>query len=223
MKTRIISWAVALVVGAACAGTQPGVKPDDMSAADHRDAARHERELAQQNARLYDPGASRASPLAPPAAPGSDVVFPASIYNPTEGYLREADKHREHARQHERAAAALENFEEGACREFPAQTRAACPLLGAVTTLEDVPRGVRVTFAAGTRVDAVVEHMRCHYAYARTRAFDPRVTCPLYMPGISIRRAGALAVDLVAPDEAHVAELRTRSREEAAYAKHDPK
>src|SRR6266404_185843 len=103
MKIRIISsWAVALVVGAACSGTQPSVKPDDMSAAEHRDAARHERELAQQNARPYDPGASRASPLAPPAAPSNDVVFPASVYNPTEGYLREADKHRAHAREHER-------------------------------------------------------------------------------------------------------------------------
>jgi hypothetical protein len=223
MKTRVTSWAVALVVGAACAGAQPSMKPDDMSAAEHHDAARHERELAQQNATLYDPGASRVSPLAPPAALGNEVVFPASIYNPTEVHLREADKHREHAREHERAAAALEHFEEGACREFPERTRAACPLLGPVTTIEDLPRGVRVTFAPGTRVDAVVEHMRCHYAYARARAFDARVTCPLYMPGISIRRAGALAVDLAAPDEAHVAELRAGSREEAVFAKPDRK
>ena len=223
MKTRIISWAVALGVGAACAGAQPRVKPDDMSAAEHRDAARHERELAQQSATLYDPGASRVSPLAPPAAPGSEIMFPPSVYNPTEGYLREADKHREHAREHERAAAALERFEEGACREFPERTRAACPLLGPVATIEDVPPGVRVTFAPGTRVDAVVEHMRCHYAYARARAFDARVTCPLYMPGISIRRDGALGVELAAPDEAHVAELRARSREEAVFATHDRK
>jgi hypothetical protein len=223
MKTRMISWALALVIGAACAGTQPRVKPDDMSAAEHRETARHERELAQQHVDLYDPAAARTSALAPPAALESGVVFPSSVYNPTEGHLREADKHREHAREHERAASALEHFEEGACREFPERTRAACPLLGPVTKIEDVPRGVRVSFSPGTRVDAVVEHMRCHYAYARSHAFDARVNCPLYMPGIAIRRAGELAVEILAGDDAHIVELRTRSREEAVYSKQGQK
>jgi len=54
MKTRLISWALASVLGAACAGTEPHVKPDDMSAAEQRQAAAHERELAQQNASLFD-------------------------------------------------------------------------------------------------------------------------------------------------------------------------
>jgi hypothetical protein len=221
MKTRMFSWTLAVLIGAACAGTQPRVKPDDMSAADHREAARHERELAKQHAALYDPGAARVSPMAPPSPLESGILFPASVYNPTEGHLREADKHREHAREHERAAAALEHFEEGACGEFPERTRAACPLLGPVTKIDDVAQGVRVTFAAGARVDAIVDHMRCHYAYARSHAFDARVNCPLYMPGITIRRSGDLAVEILAPDQAHVEELRARSREEAVYAKHE--
>ena len=124
-RSRMVSWMVALIVGAACAGAQPRVKPDDMSAADHREAARHERDLAQQNATMYDPGAVRVSPLAPPAAAETAVIFPASVYNPTEGFLREADKHR-------------------------ART------------------------GARTRVDAIVEHMRCHYAYARSHAVNAK-------------------------------------------------
>jgi hypothetical protein len=223
MKIRTISWTLVLVVGAACAGSQPRVKPDDMSAADHREAARHERELAKQTAALYDPGAARVSPVAPVGAVENGVVFPLSIYNPTEGYLREADKHRAHARQHERAAGTLEHFEDGACGEFPERTRAACPLLGPVTQIDDVAKGVRVTFVARARVDAIVEHMRCHYAYARSRAFDARVTCPLYMPGITIQRSGDRAVDLLASDQHHVEELRTRSREEAVYTKQEGK
>jgi hypothetical protein len=87
-----------------------------------------------------------------------------------------------------------------------------------VTKIDDVPRGVRVSFVEGTRVDAVVAHMRCHYAYARSHGFDARVTCPLYMPGIQIRRAGDLSVELRASDARRVDELRTRSREEAVYA-----
>jgi hypothetical protein len=223
MKTRLISWTLALVVGAACAATQPRVKPDGMSASDHRQAAQHERELANRNAALYRPTAARVSPLAPVAPLDSGFLFPLSVYNPTDGYLREADKHREHARQHERAASTLEHFEEGACGEFPERSRAACPLLGPVTKIEDLRRGVRVSFAPGTRVDAIVEHMRCHYAYARAHAFDSRVSCPLYMPGISIHRDGDLAVAIAAPDDAHVAELRSRSREEAVYVDRDRK
>ena len=92
-----------------------------------------------------------------------------------------------------------------------------------MTKIEDVTRGVRVTFAQGARVDAIVEHMRCHYAYASSHAFDARVSCPLYMPGITIRRSGDLAVEILAPDRAHVEELRSRSREAAVYAKRDKK
>jgi hypothetical protein len=74
-----------------------------------------------------------------------------------------------------------------------------------------------VTFAPGTRVDAVVAHMRCHYAFVRAHGFDARVSCPLYMPGLHIQQAGKLTVQLEAPDRRHVEELRSRSREEAIY------
>jgi hypothetical protein len=224
MRISKTTWSAVLLAVAACGGlvaacaaSQPGVKPDEMSASQHREAAQHERKLAQESADRYDPAAGRSSAMAPAGSAETGVVFPTSVYNPTEGWLRDADKHREHARQHEHAAATLEKFEEAECREFPESTRAACPLLGPVTQIDDVSRGVRVTFAPSVRVDAVAAHMRCHYAYARSHAFDARVTCPLYMPGIAIRQAGDHAVELTASDAARVGELRTRSREEAVF------
>jgi len=217
------SWTIGLLgltLGAACAAREPNVKPTDMSAAEHRAEAQHERDLAKEDADRYRPSAARAvnlTPVAPNDTGG--IIFPISVYNPTEGYLSQADKHREHAREHERAAAKLEKFEEGECREFPERTRAACPLLGPVTKIDDVDRGVRVTFAPGTRVDAVTAHMRCHYAYARAHGFDARVSCPLYMPGLEIEPAGAAAVDLKVHDKAQVDDLRARAREEAVFTR----
>jgi hypothetical protein len=60
--------------------------------------------------------------------------------------------------------------------------------------------------------------MRCHYAYARARAFAEQVTCPLYMPGIAIEQSGAAAVEITTRDPARLAELRARAREEAVPA-----
>jgi hypothetical protein len=207
-----------MVLGTACAASQPSVKPDDMSAAQHHESAQRERALAAQHADRYDPGASRSSALAPPGLQDANVAFPTSVYNPTEGHLREADAHRAHAREHEKAAKELERFEAAECGELPERTRAACPLLGPVTRIEDVARGVRVTFTEATRVDAVVAHMRCHYAYARSHAFDARVSCPLYMLGIEIQKAGDHSVEIATSDRARVDELRIRSREEAVFA-----
>jgi hypothetical protein len=216
--SRKISWTLGLLLGAACAAREPNVKPTDMGAAEHRAEAEHQRELARDDASHYRPDDARVIALAPPGNAMTAVDFPVSVYNPTEGYLQRADEHRAHAKEHERAAAALEKFEEGECKAFPERTRVACPLLGPVTKIEDVERGVRVTFAPGTRVDAVAAHMRCHYAYARAHGFDARVSCPLYMPGIEIAQQSGTAVDIKVRDKAKVTELRSRAREEAVFA-----
>jgi hypothetical protein len=215
--TRKTSWALGLLLGAACAAREPNVTPTDMSAAEHRAEAKHQKELAQEDASQFRPSDGRVVALTPPGDAAGGVTFPIEVYNPTEGYLQKADEHRAHAKEHERAAAALEKFEQGECRAFPHQTRAACPLLGPVTKIEDVDRGVRVTLAPGTRVDAVVAHMRCHYAYAKAHGFDARVSCPLYMPGIVIEQAGPAAVDIKIRDKSQIDELRSRARDEAVF------
>jgi hypothetical protein len=207
-------------LAAGCGTNREAVKPDDMSAAEHRAEAARENEAARQHTKDYNPHATVPSPFRPAAGPPADYPFPVEVYNPTDGNLVRADAHRAHARAHEKAAQALERFEDSECLNFPPSTRAACPLLGPVAHVDDVAGGVRVKFMPGTRVDAVFAHMRCHYAYARARAFEETTTCPLYMRGIDIKQAkDPLAIEITTADPDQVAELRARSREEAAYAR----
>src|SRR4051812_49776750 len=63
MITRRINWFVALIAGAACAGTEPHIKPNDTGAAEHHASASQERTLAQEDAARYDPAAARVNPL----------------------------------------------------------------------------------------------------------------------------------------------------------------
>jgi hypothetical protein len=141
------------------------------------------------------------------------------VYNPTEVELRRADEHRAHARQHEQAAQALERFEAAECVGFPPAARAACPLLRPVTRIDDLGDGVRVTFAPAAPVDAIFAHMRCHYAYARTRAFEDNASCPLYMRGVEIKRGqDPRSIEITTKDWQHVQQLQAGSRAEAIYA-----
>lgn len=214
---------VLLVLATSAAGCGTGrdaVKPDDMGAAQHREEAARENQAAAEHAKDYNPRASVVAPVRQTASSGSgDYLFPLSVYNPTEVQLQRADEHRAHARQHEKAAQALERFEAAECVGFPPAARAACPLLRPVTRIEDIGGGVRVTFAPGTPVHAVFAHMRCHYAYARARAFEEMSSCPLYIRGIEIKRAAdPLAIDITTADWQQVEALRAHSREEAVYA-----
>ncbi len=216
--TRLI-----LVLVAAAAGCRTGggaVKPDEMGAAQHRAEAARENEAARQHVKDFDPHATAPAPARPAGGPMSgDYTFPLSVYNPTEVEVVRADEHRAHARQHEKAAQALERFEAAECVGFPPVARAACPLLRRVSRIDDIGGGVRVTFAPGTPVHAVFAHMRCHYAYARARAFDGVVSCPLYIRGVDIRRApDPLAIEITHVEKQRVDELRVHARQEAVYA-----
>jgi hypothetical protein len=218
-RTRLAILVLATAVGG-CGTNREAVKPDDMSAAEHRTEAARENEAARQHTKDYDPHATVPSPFRPARGVTGDYQFPVEVYNPTEVNLVRADEHRAHARAHQRAAEALERFEDSECLNFPPSTRAACPLLSPVAHVDDVAGGVRVKFMPGTRVDAVLAHMRCHYAYARARGFEEATSCPLYMRGIDIKQAkDPLAIEITTATPDQVAELRTRSREEAVYAR----
>jgi len=219
-------FALLVLVSAAGCGTGGGsVKPDDMGAAQHREEAARENAAAREHSKDYDAKAAVPSPFRPTVAAGSgEYLFSPSVYNPTDVHLQRADEHRAHARQHEKAAEALERYEAAECFNFPPSTRAACPLLGPVTRIDDIAGGVRVTFVPGTRVDAVVAHMRCHYAYARARAFEETMSCPLYMRGIEIKPGrDPMTIEITAGTPEQVQDLRARSRDEAVYARRNGK
>jgi hypothetical protein len=197
--------AVLLVVAPACA-SQPLVRADDMSAAQHRSAAEREEASAAQEARASGGGA--------PAASGATDA--------NDERRRRAEDLREHARQHQAAAGFLEQFEDEACAAIPPSARAACPLLGPLVRLDDVPGGVRATFVDPSRVPDAIAEMRCHYAFARTRHFDESSSCPLYVGGIEIRRGlDPRTVEIVAHDEKTVRLIRERSRVQAVVVRHD--
>ena len=207
---------------AGCVGQTHAVRPDDMSAEAHR------QEAAKLAAAADAEHAKAESPAMQPnlgVSPGSNpegYYYPTDLYDPRKDALLRAQQLGRHARQHEAAAARLEAFEEAECRQFPPATRAACPLLSPVQEISDVQGGVRVRFKAGARADALFAHMQCHLAYAKVRGFDDTASCPLYVPGIAIRRTDdPLALEIVGSNSKIASEIRNRSRAEAVVV-HDP-
>ncbi len=186
-----------------CAG-QELVRGDDMSATQHRLEAQREAAAAEK--------AGAAGPAAPVADPAG--------YDWNAERRREAESRREHARQHAAAAEFLEQFEDRECRHIPAASRAACPLLGPVVRIDDVPGGIRATFADAKRVPTAIAEMRCHYAYARSRHFDEAIGCPLYVQGVEVRQAlDPRAIEIVSRDENIGRLIRERGRQQAVFVR----
>ena len=203
MRFPAFAFSAPVLLLAGCASHEL-VRADDMSAVQHRHEAQREKEAAAKE------GGAR--PLAAPAEPGGPDW--------NEERRREAERRREHARQHESAAAFLEHFEDQACRHVSSSSRAGCPLLGPVTRIDDVPGGIRATFAVEKRAAAALAEMRCHQAYARARHFDAAVGCPLYVPDIEIRQAlDPRAIEIVSRDEKTVRLIRERGREQAVFTR----
>jgi hypothetical protein len=185
------------------------VRPDDLSAEEHRRQATRERDAAAAERAHFDPHARAMSPVQVQNLPML------SEYNPTQKHLRTAAQHAAHARAHEAAAASLEQFEDDACKPLSAAARSACPILGTLKAIDDIDGGVRVELADANALDVTVAHMRCHLAYARARAFQVVADCPLYLRGVEIRRsADGRAIELVGGSRALQDELRRRVREE---------
>jgi len=196
----VVSTAAAVFLSS-CAGHDL-VRADEMSATQHQLEAQRERDIADKEA--------GAGPAASAAAPGGHD------WSAARG--REAESRREHSRQHAAAAEFLEQFEDRECRHIPAGSRAACPLLGPVVRIDDVPGGIRATFADPKRVPTLIAEMRCHYAYARSRHFDETIGCPLYVRGIEVRQAiDPRAIEIVSRDEKTSRLIRERGRQQAVF------
>ncbi len=204
-----------------CGSGRQAVRPDDMSAEAHRREAKKDSESARAELQQSKAVEAQENPiLVGRATPQGDVFFDSDDYQPVNDHLLRAEQLRKHARQHVAAAKVLETFEQAECKQFPPATRAACPLLGPVLEIVDVPGGVRARFAESVRVEAVVAHMRCHLAFARTRGFDTVADCPLYVRGIEIRRTSdPHAVEIVGRDATIASEIRSRAREEAVLVR----
>jgi hypothetical protein len=189
------------------------VKPDDMSAEAHHERAQKEEQGAQketQIARSESPNESMHTVAVPDQYLGQTTQDPKTMHLIRARYLEE------HAREHERAAAELEKFEDKECQKLPASKRAACPMLGPIVETKDIDGGVRVRYREGTDVQAMLPLMRCHYAYARAHGFQDNHNCPLYVRGEGFRAASEPnAFEIVSQDVKDsntVAEIRKRVR-----------
>jgi len=214
-KSRRITTILALsTLSAACAGSQRTVRPDEMSADAHRQEAVKVSEQAITETETKVPPPNLA---ANPGGNPEGYFSPVNPQTPQAEQAARSERLQTHARQHLNAAKDLETSEDAACKSSPGAERAACPLLGPATTVEDIPRGIRIFFAGGARVDAILTNMRCHLAYARARGFAEVNSCPLYVRGVDIVRGpGARSIDIVSTSEnAKVAdEIRVRAHEE---------
>ena len=196
-----------------------GTKPDDMSADEHRAAAAKERQVAEQHEEKFDPNATSTRPQdsvnRSNTVPGiDDVTWPEDVYNPTSPHKLTAEAHLKMAAKHEAAAAALEAYEDGVCKKISKKVRGMCPLLGPVSSVEDIDGGVRMHIRDGVKLQAIVDHMNCHMAYARTEGHKGMDECPLYLKGLTVK-AGDGIVDLVTSDSGTVDELRKRAKTHA--------
>jgi hypothetical protein len=195
---------LACAVGS-CGGPQP------VTARDHEEAAAREEREALAHEESYDPNARATDG---PQGLGPLVVYGTDVYNPTEQELVEAAEHRAHAEAHRRIADDLRTFAEAECARFPESTRAACPLLLDLTSVDDIEGGVRMSFAADAAIAPVVDHIRCHIAFAASRGIEGMESCALYVPGTAVNvDENVVFLTTVRPE--HVAELRRRVREQA--------
>jgi hypothetical protein len=215
MRTRVLP--VLAVLLNACGSSAP--KQDDLSAAAHRAEAEKEREAARNDLAAAEGGRrGETAPGAPMLRGGWDEPYPESDKQAGPPLLNAASEHSRHAREHDRAADALERFEDAACHDLAPESRPACPLLHDVVAIADVPGGVRVSFADSVPVGDVVAHIRCHLAYARAHAYADAEDCPLYVRGVDVSQAGPHAVVLKGDAAATVTRIRKLSREQALPA-----
>lgn len=126
-----------------------------------------------------------------------------------------------HTVAHGESTLALARFESAECRGVEPRERAACPFLGPVSGLEDLPAGVRVAFAESVPVDKVLAGMRCHLSFAEARGFTEEASgCPLYVRGLRLARAtDAAAIDITVTPARLVEDVRSHVRDEVVFAK----
>ncbi len=181
-----------------------------MTAEQHQAAAQKEEKAAQKEAAVAYTDAPGANPLNAGLEPELYLYPQAGV---AQDHLAHAKRLEDHAREHEKAAAELEHFEDAECKDLSASQRSTCPLMGYVSDVRDVEGGVRIRFADQSRASAAVPRMRCHYAFARAHGFTNSPDCALYVPGVDIKQTpDPQSIDIVSGDPKTTAEIRKRAR-----------
>jgi hypothetical protein len=196
---------IACLTGVGCAH---GTRPDDMTAEQHQAAAQKEQKKAQQEEATAYTNAPGANALNAGIEPELYLYPQAGV---PQDHLADARRLQEHAREHEQAAAQLQQFEEAECKGLPASQRSTCPLMRSITDVGDIDGGVRIRFVDQSHASTALPRMRCHYAYARAHGFSNSPDCALYIRGVDFRQSSdPHAIDIVSNDPKTTAEIRKR-------------
>jgi hypothetical protein len=206
--THVRATLVGALILVACGGPQDPAE-EDLTAAEHEEQAAREEQEAEEHEDRYDPGARTTA-----GGAATETFYGLDVYNPTEVHLTEAEEHRAHAQAHREMAEALRAYEELECGRFPPGARAACPLLLGLESVEDIEGGVQMTFAEGANLEPVLDHIRCHIAFAAAQGTEGIEHCALYVHGAQVAVDGRVVI-LTTTEEDHVAELRERVRIQA--------
>lgn len=189
--------------------------PDDMSAEQHQQAAEREEQKAGEHREQYDPDAIEQRPTVSMSRdPTEGHQYSIETYNPTEHHLEKAKKHERYAKQHANAAETLLAFEDKHCEKFPDKVRASCPLMGQVEAVDDVDKGAKLHIADSVNLEAIADHMRCHFAFGRTQNQEGMDSCPLYLEDLSFETLEEEHAVIIRTDkEANLEAVRQRSRD----------
>jgi hypothetical protein len=196
LNTTILATLLGL---AACAST-PGAQPQDMSKAQHEQAAAQHEQAADPHAAQYNPAASVATEKC------GDPRRPCwtSTSNPTDAHKADAEKHRKMAADHRAAAQALRDAESTSCSGIAESDRDVSPFdhredvtsvtpykakspVGTKQQTEKV-QGAVVTFRAvpGMTAEWFQRIVDCHLARNASLGFSvPEMPyCPLNVKGV---------------------------------------
>ncbi len=217
---------------AGCAST-PGAQPQDMSKAQHEQAASAHDQMADPHAQAYDPAASvEKQRCGDPRRPCWTWLA-----NPTEEHKADADKHRKMAADHRAAGQALRDAETRACSGVPDVDRDMNPFDHREDITGVTPYNTPVQSGAGqkqgmTRLQGAVVTFRavpgmtaewlqrvvdCHVARNASMGFNmPEMAyCPLSVKGAKGKVASTgngFAVTVEADDSSAAQDILRRAK-----------
>jgi hypothetical protein len=215
----------ALMLGCAA---DPGTQPHDMSQAQHEAMAKQEAQAGEAHAEQHDPSATQAQTTC--AGRGGCWT---SVSNPTAQHSADAEKHRELAKKHRAASAALASAETSACAGISEDDRDISPFyhredIQSVSPYSENVKssrgsvskvvGATVVFRAlpGMTAEWLQRVVDCHLARAAAAGHEmPEMDyCPLELKGVKAKVASAgdgFAVNISADDDNTAEQIKKRA------------
>lgn len=228
MKIVYITLAACCSVLALGCGADPGTKPHDMSEAQHEAMAKQEEQAGEAHAEQHDPAAQQTEKTC--AGKGGCWT---SVSNPTAQHSTDAERHRDLAKKHRAASAALASAEASACAGISEDDRDISPFyhredIQSVSLYSENVRsgkgavskvvGATVVFRAvpGMTAEWLQRVVDCHLARAAAVGHEmPEMDyCPLELKGVKAKVTSAgngFAVNISAEDDKTVEEIKKRA------------